>query len=165
WRGALGGPWGAETVTSSAGAARAQARELRRGRGPPLSAGPGELECEATRAILITSLLRAAVGDRRVTPGVLVKQAARTAKKAHLSDHAVRARRCACVVDTQWCVFPGHALLNIGSQDPATSAPIWAPRCSPTAAPALGWWQDGDRWLCWPVASSSPAVGGDRGQP
>src|SRR5215468_10156245 len=63
--GCAGEPLGAYRVTWCPRRPSASAREVTRWLGPAASCGRGELDCEATRAILITSLLRAAVGDRR----------------------------------------------------------------------------------------------------
>ena len=55
------------------------------------------------------------MGIGAITLGVPVRKAVGP-RKRHTSDvHAVWARRCACVVDTQLLLFPRRAALNIVS--------------------------------------------------
>jgi hypothetical protein len=122
------------------------------------SRGRGELDCEATRAILITSLLRAAVGDRRDHAGSAGEEGREAKKKAHLR----RSRRTGAKV----CLrrrhaemdVPRRATLNIGRgigarapQAPRAAAPVPAARCGECHTPGLvAVWRSVA--LCWPVA-------------
>jgi hypothetical protein len=79
--------------------------------------------------------------------------ATRATKKAHLSDHAVLARGCACVVDTQEPSFPGHAGLNMrpdggaAANLPVVAAGWPSQRVLRQDASLPARWQYGGRWL------------------